>query len=72
MSRLRVHPTQEWHDLYSSDCVEDLQRYFDYFLKGIENGWENTSQVRLSTVAFNQVDTSLQAVDAGSNIEIGA
>jgi predicted acyl esterase len=31
--RLRVHPTQEWHDLYSSECVEDLQRYFDHFLR---------------------------------------
>jgi putative CocE/NonD family hydrolase len=28
--------------------MEDLRRFFDHYLKGIENGWEDTPRVRLS------------------------
>ncbi|OJJ46081.1 hypothetical protein ASPZODRAFT_2051812 [Penicilliopsis zonata CBS 506.65] len=50
---LRVHPHQEWYDLYRPEIVDDLQRYFDRFLKGIDNGWEHdTPPVRLSLLGF--------------------
>ncbi|KAH0592484.1 hypothetical protein MHUMG1_09755 [Metarhizium humberi] len=50
---LRVHATQEWYDLYSDECVEDLQLYFDYYLKDRKNGWGNMPRVRLSVLRFN-------------------
>jgi predicted acyl esterase len=43
---LRVHNTGEWPDYY--EYTEDLRRFFDYFLKDENNGWENTPRVRLS------------------------
>ena len=50
---LRVHPYQEWYDLYRPEIVDDLQKYFDRFLKGIDNGWEkDTPTVRLSLLGF--------------------
>jgi predicted acyl esterase len=45
---LRVHNTQEWSDYYNPENIEDLRRFFDRYLKGIENGWEKTPRVRLS------------------------
>lgn len=51
--RLRIHPTQEWHDLYSADATDDLQRFFDRYLNGKQNDWEATPPVRLSLLQFN-------------------
>jgi len=45
---LRVHNTHEWQDFYSPENTEDLRRFFDFFLKGMDNGWENTPKIRLS------------------------
>lgn len=45
---LRVHNTHEWKDYYDLAHVEDLRRFFDHFLKGVDNGWEATPRVRLS------------------------
>jgi len=53
---LRVHNTQEWPDYYSPENVEDLQRFFDRYLKGIENGWEKTPRVRLSILDPGGID----------------
>lgn len=47
---LRVHNTNEWFDYYTPENVEDLRRFFDHYLKGINNGWENTPRVRLSVL----------------------
>ncbi|MCC8071348.1 MAG: CocE/NonD family hydrolase [Bacteroidales bacterium] len=47
---LRVHNTNEWHDYYTPQNVEDLRRFFDHYLKGIDNGWEQTPRVRLSVL----------------------
>lgn len=47
---LRVHNTGEWYDYYTPANVEDLRRFFDHFLKGEDNGWENTPRVRLSVL----------------------
>lgn len=45
---LRVHNTHEWSDYYTPENVEDLRRFFDRYLKGKNNGWENTPKIRLS------------------------
>ena len=54
---LRVHNTQEWADYYDPANIEDLRRFFDRYLKGIENDWESTPQVRLSILDPGGVDT---------------
>ena len=45
---LRIHNTQEWPDYYDEANVEDLRRFFDHYLKGADNGWEQTPTVRYS------------------------
>ncbi|KNG91587.1 hypothetical protein ANOM_000005 [Aspergillus nomiae NRRL 13137] len=51
---LRVHSTQEWHDLYRPEATDDLQRFYDYYAKGIQNGWEaETPRVRLSLLGYD-------------------
>ena len=47
---LRVNNTHEWHDYYSPENVEDLRKFFDYYLKGIKNDWLSTPKVRLSVL----------------------
>ncbi|KAL2843693.1 Alpha/Beta hydrolase protein [Aspergillus pseudoustus] len=49
---LRVHPYQEWYDQYRPGIVDDLQKFFDRFLKGEQNDWEDTPAVRLSLLGF--------------------
>jgi predicted acyl esterase len=50
---LRVHPYQEWYDLYRPEINNELQRYFDRYCKEIENGWEHDMPpVRLSLLGF--------------------
>ncbi len=53
---LRVHNTHEWPDYYMSDNVEDLRRFFDRYLKEIDNDWEQTPMVRLSILDPGGVD----------------
>jgi len=51
---LRVHPHQEWYDLYRPEITDELQKYFDRFCKNIDNGWErDTPPVRLSLIGFD-------------------
>ena len=52
LSRLRIHPTQEWHDIYQPENNDDLQRFLDHYLLGKDNGWENTPKVRASLLRF--------------------
>lgn len=47
---LRVHNSIEWPDYYQPDNVADLTRFFDHYLKGIDNGWQHTPPVRLSVL----------------------
>lgn len=43
--------------------VDDLQRYFDWYLKGIDNGWEkDTPRVRLSLLGFEASGGMVQTV----------
>ncbi|KAJ6020711.1 hypothetical protein N7540_006215 [Penicillium herquei] len=43
---LRVHDTWEWPDYYEEENRSDLHRFFDFYLKGIDNGWEYTPKIR--------------------------
>jgi hypothetical protein len=45
---LRIHNGQEWPDYYDVPNVEDLRRFFDHYLKGEDNGWEQIPPVRYS------------------------
>lgn len=47
---LRVHNTGEWDDYYKPEHVEDLRRFFDRYLMGVPNGWENTPRVRMAVL----------------------
>ncbi|MBI3228261.1 MAG: CocE/NonD family hydrolase [Mycolicibacterium cosmeticum] len=47
---LRIHNSQEWPDYYDEANVEDLRRFFDHYLKDIDNDWESTPRVRYSVL----------------------
>lgn len=47
---LRIHNTGEWDDYYHEGHTEDLRRFFDRYLKGIDNGWETTPHIRMSVL----------------------
>lgn len=47
---LRIHASLEWPDYYDEANVEDLRRFFDHYLKGEDNGWEDTPRVRYSVL----------------------
>jgi putative CocE/NonD family hydrolase len=44
---LEIHGRKEWETYYSREALERQLRFFDYFLKGIENDWLETPPVRL-------------------------
>ncbi|CAF0843920.1 unnamed protein product [Adineta steineri] len=50
---LRIHPTQEWYDLYAPENIDDLDKFFSKYLKKTNNDWELTAKVRLSILKFN-------------------
>lgn len=50
----RVHASQEWTDLYLASSNDDLQRFFDFYAKGVQNGWETTPPLRLSLIGFRE------------------
>lgn len=47
---LRIHNSQEWPDYYDEANVDDLRRFFDHYLKGQNNGWDETPRVRYSVL----------------------
>lgn len=53
---LRVHNSNEWPDYYAPSSREDLRRFFDRYLKGEQNGWENTPRVRLAILGAEGID----------------
>lgn len=42
-----MHREFEWPDFYSSTYLPELKMFFDRYCKGIRNGWESTSRVRI-------------------------
>ncbi|KAK9419537.1 putative Alpha/Beta hydrolase protein [Seiridium unicorne] len=59
---LRVHPYQEWSDIYRPEVNDELQSFFDCYCKDAENGWESTPPLRVSLLGFNgsPVETILE------------
>ncbi|CAI6094286.1 unnamed protein product [Clonostachys chloroleuca] len=51
---IAVHATQKWYDLYTKERTDDLQKFMDRYLKGVDNGWENTPRVRYAFIRFNR------------------
>jgi len=50
---LRFDPFQEWYDLWAvKESVDELAHFFDHYLKGEKNGWEETPRVRMSSLKF--------------------
>lgn len=47
---MRAHREQEWPDLYNPNNIEDLKRFFDRYLKNINNGWEMTPRYRIEVM----------------------
>ena len=61
---LRIHNTMEWPDYYEPKHVEDLRRFFDFYLRGIENGWESTPHVRSTVLDLGGSDDIDLPLDA--------
>lgn len=61
---LRIHNSQEWPDYYADANVEDQRRFFDRYLKGENNGWEDTPRVRYAVHDFHGGDRVDVAADA--------
>ncbi len=47
---LRIHNTMEWPDYYEDGNLHDLLRFFDHYLKGVDNGWRDTPRVRYAVL----------------------
>lgn len=54
---LRIHNTQEWPDFYDPTYVADLRRFFDRYLRGLDNDWETTPAVRMAVLDPGHADT---------------
>lgn len=68
---LRIHNTQEWPDYYSDAAQEDRQKFFDRYLKEIDNGWEETPHVRYSLLDMeggDQLNLSTETFGYGKNV----
>lgn len=46
----RSHNTTEWLDLYTDHYENDLKKFYDHYLKGIDNDWLDTPRVRIGLV----------------------
>ncbi len=53
---IRFHRCWEWGDDYMPENLEDLKRFFDRYLKEIDNGWEYTPQVRIDVTDAYEYD----------------
>ncbi|KAK4047068.1 hypothetical protein OIV83_005631 [Microbotryomycetes sp. JL201] len=57
---LRWHTKQEWSDLYEPANTDDLQKFFDYYLRGkTNNGWPETPRIRLAVLDFHNQGTDI-------------
>ncbi|KAG5660301.1 hypothetical protein KAF25_003823 [Fusarium avenaceum] len=46
---------QEWYELYGiKESYPELKKFFDKYLKGIDNDWEETPRVRWATLQFDE------------------
>lgn len=61
---LRMHRDFEWPDFNKPENTADLQRYFDRFLKNINNGWEMTPKVRIEVMDAYDYDFRINRPEA--------
>jgi predicted acyl esterase len=54
---LRVHNNNQWVDCYDPANVDDLRKFFDYYLKDAKNDWHKTPRVRYSVLDLGGKDT---------------
>ncbi|KAG5789661.1 hypothetical protein H9Q69_011282 [Fusarium xylarioides] len=63
---LRVHPYQEWYDMYRPSVSDELQQFFDFYCKPDivkDTNWESsTARVRLSLLGFEADGSSATTV----------
>jgi len=45
---LEIHGIEHWTEFYTKYGVTLQKRFFDYFLKGMKNGWEKQAKVQLN------------------------
>ena len=45
---LYTHRDGKWSNFYSADSVQTQAEFFDHFLKGLDNGWQDRPPVRLA------------------------
>jgi uncharacterized protein len=45
---LEVHGREHWTHYYTGYGVDLQRRFFDHFLRGVDNGWERSAPVRLN------------------------
>jgi predicted acyl esterase len=57
---LEIHGREHWTEFYTNYGISLQKRFFDYFLKGIDNGWDKQPPVllRVRTVDDNFFDRS--------------
>ncbi|WP_413729947.1 CocE/NonD family hydrolase [Sodalis sp. RH22] len=53
---LRVNNTNEWLDFYTPKYAHELLAFFDHYLKGANNGWEQTPRVRICVLDAGGTD----------------
>ena len=54
---LRFHGTQEWYDLWGNErSRNELFQFFDHYLKGIDNRWQDVPKVRVAALRFGEED----------------
>lgn len=54
---LRIVPTFEWPDFNELAHLQDLQRFFDHYLRGIDNSWPQTPRVRMAVLDPGGLDS---------------
>ena len=60
---LRIHNTPEWRDTYTPKNEEEMLKFFDHYLKGIDNGWEETPRIRVSVLDPGQGNDIVERVE---------
>lgn len=60
---LRIHNSGEWPDYYSREGLDDLRRFFDRYLKDIDNSWEDTPVVRMTTLDQGGTDLDYRTAE---------
>jgi predicted acyl esterase len=61
---LYTHRDGKWCAYYSEDATRTRMRFFDHFLKGLENGWDRQAPVRLAITEAGAEPAMVVAEDA--------